>query len=71
MQEDKRSFETRLLFIRDIFSDLHSQDEIMAKCIQHKLDVSYENYVHELKNRTTVLSFADPIKILKTMEEDK
>lgn len=43
-----RTFETRVTFIRDIFTNKYSPTDIMAHCIQHKLGRSYENYVNEL-----------------------
>ena len=38
----QRTFETRVSFIRDIFTNKYEPLEIMAHCIQYKLDKSYE-----------------------------
>ena len=43
--EDERTFETRLKFIKEIFTNRYEPYQIMAHCIQHKLDKSYEAYV--------------------------
>jgi len=66
--ESQRTFETRLLFIREIFSDLHSPEEIMAQCITHKLDRSYLRYVQSLDKSMANLTMAEPLKILRTMK---
>ena len=66
---NERTFETRLMFINEIFSNLFSQEDIMAHCIVHKLDRSYLSYVKELEQSARNLEKADPIKILKTMDE--
>ena len=36
--EELRNFETRLLFIEELFTNLFSQCDIMAHCAVHKLD---------------------------------
>ena len=46
--ENERTFETRVKFIHDIFSNKHSNTEIMANCIRYKLDKSYEAYVKKV-----------------------
>jgi hypothetical protein len=38
--EHLRDFESRLLFLQSIFSNLFSQYDIMAHCVAHKLDRS-------------------------------
>lgn len=66
--EANRTFETRLLFISDIFSDLFSQSDIMAHCIEHKLGRSFLTYVDELKYSTLSLTGKDPLKVLKNIK---
>jgi len=65
---DQRTFETRLLFIQSLFSNLYSKEDIMASCIQHKLDRSFLNYVETLDTMILKLSSEDPLKILKNMD---
>lgn len=46
--ESLRTFESRLLFIKEIFTNTYSEDEILKKCIEHKLKRSYEAYIAEV-----------------------
>lgn len=45
---ENRTFETRLLFIKELFENTYSQADILANCIQHKLDRSFESFLEEL-----------------------
>jgi hypothetical protein len=45
---NSRTFETRVSFIRDIFSNKYEPIEIMAHCIQYKLSKSYEAYLEDV-----------------------
>lgn len=45
---ESRTFETRVSFIRDIFTSKHDPIEIMAHCIQYKLGKSYETYLKDV-----------------------
>ena len=63
--EHLRDFESRLLFLQSIFSNLFSQYDIMAHCVAHKLDRSYLAYKHELEKSILNLTGEDPLKILK------
>lgn len=66
VDKEFRTFETRLLYIRDIFAEKYSQEEILKSSIEHKLQVSYEEYVNELKRSLALLQALDaPTKILK------
>ena len=48
VERDDRTFETRLQFIDAIFSNRFEDYQIMASCIQHKLDQSYEVYLKDI-----------------------
>ena len=65
---DKRTFETRLLFIKELFTNTYSQTAIMSHCIQYKLDKSFQQYVKELNKSVWNLEGEDPIKILKKID---
>ena len=65
-----RTFETRVSFIRDIFSNKYAPIEIMAHCIQYKLDKSYEIYLDDILKSIWNLNGPDPIKILKRIDSD-
>ena len=45
---ESRTFETRVSFIRDIFTSKYKPIEIMAHCIQYKLSKSYETYLKDV-----------------------
>ena len=67
---DLRTFETRTTFIRDIFSNKHTPNEIMAHSIQYKLDKSYEVYLADVLKSVWNLNGQDPMKILKRVDKD-
>lgn len=63
-----RTFETRISFINDIFSNKYAPSEIMAHCIQYKLDKSCEAYLKDVLKSVWQLNGQDPIKILKQID---
>ena len=65
----QRTFETRVSFIRDIFTNKYEPLEIMAHCIQYKLDKSYEAYFNDIVKSVWNLNGKDPIKILKRIDQ--
>lgn len=67
---DLRTFETRISFIRDIFSNKYKPIEIMAHCIQYKLDKSCEIYFKDVLKSVWNLNGRDPIKILKSIDSN-
>ena len=67
---DARTFETRVSFIRDIFSNKYEPIQIMAHCIQYKLDKSYEIYLKDILQSVWNLDGQDPMKILKRVDRD-
>ena len=66
--EASRTFETRLLFIKELFTNKYSKTQIMASCVQHKLDRSFEAYISELHKSTWRLCGEDPMAILKRID---
>jgi len=66
--ESKRNFETRVEFIRDIFTNKFDKTTIIASSIKYKLGKSYDNYVKELTSSVWSLKGEDPIKILKKID---
>jgi hypothetical protein len=67
---NSRTFETRITFIRDIFSNKYEPIEIMAHCIQYKLDKSYEIYFKDIMKSVWNLNGRDPMKILKSIDSN-
>ena len=67
---DARTFETRVSFIRDIFTNKYEPIEIMAHCVQYKLDKSFECYLNDILKSIWNLAGEDPIKILRRIDKD-
>jgi hypothetical protein len=67
----QRTFETRVTFIRDIFTNKYTPTEVMAHCIQYKLDKSYETYLHDIMSSIWNLGGKDPMKILRRVDSDQ
>ena len=67
---DLRTFETRVSFIRDIFSNKYKPIEIMAHSISYKLDKSSEVYFKDILKSIWNLNGQDPIKILKSIDSN-
>jgi hypothetical protein len=65
---NQRTFETRISFIRDIFTNKYEPIEILAHSIQYKLDKSYETYFNDILKSIWNLNGKDPIKILKQID---
>lgn len=68
---NSRTFETRVTFIRDIFSNKYQPIEIMAHCVKYKLDKSYEIYLKDILKSIWNLNGQDPMKILKRVDSDR
>ena len=66
---DQRTFETRVSFIRDIFTNKYQPKDILAHSIQYKLDKSYEVYFKDILTSIWNLNGQDPIKILKRIDK--
>lgn len=66
--EDSRTFETRVKFINEIFSDTFSKDQIMASCIKHKLNKSFEAYIKDIHKSIWKLSGKDPMAVLRRID---
>ena len=67
--ENERTFETRVKFINDIFSNKHANTEIMANCIKYKLDKSYEAYIKKVHKSFWLLNNEDPMAVLKRIDK--
>jgi hypothetical protein len=63
-----RTFETRLQFINEIFSSRFKDYEIMASCINYKLDQSYEVYLKDIHKSLWLLNGKNPLTILKKID---
>jgi len=66
----KRTFETRLRFIESVFAHKFSEEEIFKKCIQYKLNISYEQYQADINKCFNILMGKvneDPLKVIKRL----
>jgi hypothetical protein len=68
VDRDERTFETRLQFIDAIFSNRYEDYQIMASCINYKLDQSYEIYLKDIHKSLWLLNGKNPISILKRID---
>ena len=68
VDREDRTFETRLQFINEIFSNRYEDYQIMASCIQYKLDQSYEVYLKDIHKSLWLLNGKNPLTILKKID---
>ena len=68
---EARTFETRISFIRDIFTNKYEPIDIMAHCVKYKLDKSYEVYIKDIFKSIWTLNGQDPMKVLKQIDSDR
>jgi hypothetical protein len=66
--KNSRTFETRVQFIDEIFSNTYTRDQIMASCIQYKLDKSFESYIKDIHKSLWRLSGKDPMTVLRRID---
>ena len=66
--EADRNFETRVKFIRELFTNKYPKSQIIAHCIQHKLDRSYDAYIKEIHRSLWQLQGRDPMAVLKKID---
>jgi hypothetical protein len=68
VEREDRTFETRLQFIDAIFSNRYERHQIMASCINYKLDQSYEVYLKDIHKSLWLLNGKNPLTILKKID---
>ena len=68
VDREDRTFETRLKFINEIFSSRYKDYQIMASCINYKLDQSYEVYLKDIHKSLWLLNGKNPLTILKKID---
>lgn len=66
--EEQRTFETRVKFIRDIFSSKYTPDQIMASCVNYRLDMNLKKLIKDIHKQLWKLSDEDPMDILKRID---
>lgn len=68
---DTRTFETRLLFIKDLFEHTFDQVDIMGRCILYKLNGTYETAEDEVNSSVEALVNKNPVTVLKHLKNLK
>lgn len=68
---DLRTFETRLLFIKDIFENTFSRSDIMGRCILYKLNGTYNKYQQDLKQGSDLITEQNPVTMLNKLAKIK
>ena len=68
VDREDRTFESRLQFSADIFSNKYESYQIMASCIKYKLDQSYEAYIKDVHQSLWNLYGKDPMAVLKRID---
>lgn len=66
---DTRTFETRLLFIKNLFDHTFSRSDIMGRCILYKLESTYETYKKEVDKSSEKLIDSNPVTILNKLSK--
>lgn len=67
--EHTRTFETRVQFIDEIFSNTFTENQIMASCINYKLDKSFEAYIKDIHKSLWKIQQKDPMVMLKKIDK--
>ena len=67
--EESRTFETRVKFIDEIFSNTYTPSQIMASCIQYKLHKSFEVYIKDIHKSLWKLRDKDPMAVLRRIDK--
>ena len=68
VDREDRTFETRLKFLNELFSSRYKDCQIMASCINYKLDQSYEVYLKDIHKSLWLLNGKNPLTILKKID---
>ena len=66
--EHTRTFETRVKFIDEIFSNTFTGNQILASCINYKLDKSFEVYIKDIHKSLWKIQQNDPMAMLKKID---
>ncbi len=67
--EENRNFKTRLLFLREIFTNTFPQSAILGRCIQYKLNTSLDRYLKSIEKDLWNLNGCNPISVLREIDK--
>ena len=68
---DTRTFESRLLFMKDLFEHTFDKSLIMGRCIQYKLRINYDHATKEIEISQQELSKEDPLTVLRYLRNKR
>lgn len=66
---DTRTFESRLLFLKDIFENTFSKSEIMGRCILYKLNGTYDTYQENINRSAEKIVNNNPLTMLTRLNK--
>lgn len=66
---DTRTFETRLLFIKELFEHTFDKSIIMGRSIQYKLNGNLARSEEQINNSYEELANANPLEILTKIKK--
>ena len=66
--KEERTFETRLLFIKELFENRYSRTDIMASCVNFKLKNSLNNYIMDMDASIECLKKAKLTSVAKKLK---
>lgn len=69
--DEERSFKSKLEFIKSIFSEKYPPDLILSGSIQHKLNMSLEQYEWDAQMSANLLSNKEALTILKKLDREE
>lgn len=67
--KENRTFETRLLFIKEIFENKYSAEDIFRQSIEHRLGRTYEAYLDELNQSLEILLEKKTLTVMKKVSK--
>lgn len=66
---DTRTFESRLLFLKNIFENTFSRSEIMGRCILYKLNGTYDTYQENVNKSVDNIVNSNPLTMLTKLSK--
>lgn len=67
--KENRTFESRLLFIKEIFENKYSAEDIFRLSIEHRLGRTYEAYLDELNQSLEILLEKKTLTVMKKVSK--
>lgn len=68
-EKELRTFETRLQFIKKVFSDKYDETTMLKSCIQYKLNISFEQYMEDVNRSMAILQQRNAMPTMKKLSK--